>query len=63
MTLIEKIIANRSKFNQVKPGDIVDIEIDARAARDFGGPNVVKNILENNLSIDDPAKTFFTFDT
>lgn len=63
MTLIEKIIANRSKFDQVKPGDIVDIEIDARAARDFGGPNVVKNILENNLSIDDPAKTFFTFDT
>ena len=63
MTFIEKIITNRSKFDQVKPGDIVDIEIDARAARDFGGPNVVKNILDNNLSIDDPTKTFFTFDT
>ncbi|MEN8119242.1 MAG: aconitase/3-isopropylmalate dehydratase large subunit family protein [Bacteroidota bacterium] len=63
MTLLEKIITNRSKFEQVKPGDIVDIEIDARAARDFGGPNVVKNILDNNLSIDDPTKTFFTFDT
>ena len=63
MTLIEKIIANHSKFDKVKPGDIVDIEIDARAARDFGGPNVVKNILDNNLSIDDPSKTFFTFDT
>ncbi len=63
MTLIEKIIANHSKFDTVKPGDIVDIEIDARAARDFGGPNVVKNILDNNLSIDDPSKTFFTFDT
>ena len=63
MTLIEKIITNHSKFDKVKPGDIVDIEIDARAARDFGGPNVVKNIIENNLSIDDPEKTFFTFDT
>jgi homoaconitase/3-isopropylmalate dehydratase large subunit len=63
MTLIEKIIANHSKFDFVKPGDIVDIEIDARAARDFGGPNMVKNIIENKLSIDDPKKTFFTFDT
>jgi homoaconitate hydratase family protein/3-isopropylmalate dehydratase small subunit len=63
MTLIEKIIANHSKFDTVKPGDIVDIEIDARAARDFGGPNVVKNIIDNNLTIDDPSKTFFTFDT
>ncbi|RLD76304.1 MAG: homoaconitate hydratase, partial [Bacteroidetes bacterium] len=63
MTLIEKIIANHSKFDKVNPGDIVDIEIDVRAARDFGGPNVVKNIIDNNLSIDDPSKTFFTFDT
>lgn len=63
MNLIEKIIANHSKFDMVKPGDIVDIEIDARAARDFGGPNVVKNMEDNNLEIDDPSKTFFTFDT
>ena len=63
MNLIEKIIANHSKFDQVKPGDIVDIEIDARAARDFGGPNVVKNMEENNLTLDDPSKTLFTFDT
>jgi homoaconitate hydratase family protein/3-isopropylmalate dehydratase small subunit len=63
MTIIEKIIANHSKFDKVKPGDIVDIEIDARAARDFGGPNVVKHIEENNLSIDDVSKTLFTFDT
>jgi len=63
MNLIEKIIANHSKFDTVKPGDIVDIEIDARAARDFGGPNVVKNMEENNLSLDDPSKTLFTFDT
>ncbi|MCD4734466.1 MAG: hypothetical protein K8R53_00350, partial [Bacteroidales bacterium] len=63
MNLIEKIIANHSKFDVVKPGDIVDIEIDARAARDFGGPNVVKHIEKNNLTIDDVNKTLFTFDT
>ncbi|MCB2222338.1 MAG: 3-isopropylmalate dehydratase large subunit [Bacteroidetes bacterium] len=63
MTILEKIIANHSKFNTVKPGDIVDIFIDARAARDFGGANVVKHIEDNNLKIDDVNKTYFTFDT
>jgi len=63
MNIIEKIIANHSKNKQVKPGDIVDITIDARVARDFGGPNVIKNIEENGLIIDDVSKTFFTFDT
>ena len=63
MTIIEKIITNHSKNDFVKPGDIVDVEIDTRVARDFGGPNVVKNIRDHNLSIDDPSKTFFTFDT
>ncbi len=62
MTLIEKIIARHTKFTSVKPGDIVDVEWDVRAARDFGGANVVKNIRDNNLEIDDPSKTFFTFD-
>ncbi|UCE07326.1 MAG: 3-isopropylmalate dehydratase large subunit, partial [bacterium] len=60
-TIIEKIIeAHNGKA--VKPGDIVDVEIDARVARDFGGANVVKNIHDNNLGINDPDKTFFTFD-
>ncbi len=63
MTIIEKIIANHSKFDTVKPGDIVDIFIDARAARDFGGANVIKHIEKHNLSLDDTSKTFFTFDT
>lgn len=63
MNIIEKIIANHSKYDTVKPGDIVDIEIDARAARDFGGPNVVKNMIDNNLPLDDASKTIFTFDT
>jgi homoaconitate hydratase family protein/3-isopropylmalate dehydratase small subunit len=63
MTLIEKILANHSKYERVKAGEIVDIEIDARAARDFGGANVVKNMQDNGLSVKDPDKTFFTFDT
>ena len=63
LTLIEKILANHSDKEIVKPGEIIDVEIDVRAARDFGGPNVVKNIEDYNLSIDDPSKTFFTFDT
>ena len=44
MTMLEKILANHSKYEFVKPGDIVDIEIDARIARDFGGANVVNVI-------------------
>jgi len=62
MTIIEKIIANHSKYDTVKPGDIVDIFIDARVARDFGGANVVKNIQNTGLKVDDPSRTFFTFD-
>lgn len=62
MTILEKIIALHSKYDHVKPGDIVDVSIDARVARDFGGANVVKNLKDNGLNVDDPAKTFFTFD-
>jgi len=62
MTLIEKIITNHSNQTVVRPGDIVDVSIDARVARDFGGASVVKNLQEKSLGIDDPSKTFFTFD-
>src|SRR5664279_4687569 len=62
MNIIEKIIANHSGVESVKPGDIVDVAIDTRVARDFGGANVVKNIVDNGLGINDPTKTFFTFD-
>ncbi len=62
MNIIEKIIAAHSNQTSIKPGDIVDVIIDTRAARDFGGANVVKNLLDNGLSVDDPAKTIFTFD-
>lgn len=62
MNLIEKIIASHSNQKIVKPGDIVDVLIDTRAARDFGGANVVKNLLDNGLTVQDPSKTIFTFD-
>ena len=63
MTIIEKIIANHSEKEKVYPGEIVNMVIDVRIARDFGGPNVAKNIEDYGLGIDDPSKTFFTFDT
>jgi 3-isopropylmalate/(R)-2-methylmalate dehydratase large subunit len=62
MTIIEQIIAAHSNQKVVKPGDIVDVFIDTRAARDFGGANVVKNLLDNGLTVKDPSKTIFTFD-
>ena len=63
MTIIEKIITNHSSADKVVAGEIVDVEIDARVARDFGGANVVKNLINNGLTIENPQKTFFTFDT
>lgn len=62
MTLLEKILAVHSGSAEVHPGEIVDIFIDCRVARDFGGANVVKNIKDFKLSVDDPSRTFFTFD-
>ncbi len=62
LTLIEKILAKHTRDNVATAGSIVDILIDVRAARDFGGANVVKNLEDNGLTVDDPARTFFTFD-
>jgi 3-isopropylmalate/(R)-2-methylmalate dehydratase large subunit len=62
MTLLEKILAAHSDKKVIYPGEIVDIDIDCRAARDFGGANVVKNLEHFSLDISDPARTFFTFD-
>lgn len=62
MTLLEKILSSHSRKETVKPGEITDVQIDVRAARDFGGANVVKKLIDSSLSVDDPAKTFFTFD-
>ncbi len=60
-TLIEKIITGHSG-KSAKAGDVVDLVIDARVARDFGGANVVKNIRDNGLPVAEPGQTFFTFD-
>ena len=60
-TIMEKIAAAHAGRG-VRAGDVVDVEIDARLARDFGGANVVKHIEDNGLGIDDPRRTYFTFD-
>jgi 3-isopropylmalate dehydratase small subunit len=60
-TIIQKIFENHSK-DIANVGDIIDVDVDIRIARDFGGVNVIKNLKENNLTLDDPKKTFFTFD-
>jgi 3-isopropylmalate/(R)-2-methylmalate dehydratase large subunit len=60
-TIIQKIFETHSQ-SIARVDDIIDINIDVRVARDFGGANVVKHLEEHNLSIDDPKKTFFTFD-
>ncbi|MDR3046628.1 MAG: 3-isopropylmalate dehydratase large subunit [Bacteroidales bacterium] len=62
LTFIEKIISQHSGNKNIKPDDIVDVAIDCRAARDFGGANVVKNLIDHALEIEDPSKTYFTFD-
>jgi 3-isopropylmalate/(R)-2-methylmalate dehydratase large subunit len=62
MTLLEKILAVHSGHTVVHPDEIVDVEIDARVARDFGGANVVKNLRDYSLGIENPGKTLFTFD-
>ncbi len=43
LTLIEKIISMHCD-RDVTPGATVDMRVDVRAARDFGGANVVKNL-------------------
>lgn len=62
MTVIEKILASHADYEIVEPGAIIDVEIDARVARDFGGANVVRHMRDFGLSLEDPSKTFFTFD-
>jgi len=62
-TIIEKIIQAHTA-DEVSAGKIVWMDLDVRTARDFGGPNVVKNYeREYGASpLADPEKTFFTFD-
>ncbi|MGB7295288.1 MAG: aconitase/3-isopropylmalate dehydratase large subunit family protein [Candidatus Aminicenantales bacterium] len=62
-TVIEKIIQAHTA-DEVAPGKIVWMDLDIRSARDFGGPNVVKNYEREyaGLPLADKARTFFTFD-
>jgi 3-isopropylmalate dehydratase small subunit len=62
MTIIEKILASHAGKENVVPGDIVDMVVDLRLARDFGGAGVIRNLEANNLGIADSNRTFFTFD-
>ncbi len=60
-TLIEKILAAHTT-DEVAPGSMVELGIDVRAARDFGGASVVAHLEEHALGVADPGRTFFTFD-
>ena len=62
-TIIEKIIQAHTR-DAAAPGKIVWLDLDILSARDFGGPNVVKNYEREygDTPLADPAKTFFTFD-
>jgi 3-isopropylmalate/(R)-2-methylmalate dehydratase large subunit len=62
MNTIEKILAKHANKSVVKADEIIDVFIDTRAARDFGGANVVKNLLDAGLKVNDPKLTVFTFD-
>lgn len=61
-TIIEKILLAHSDIKEVKPGDIIDVHIDVRAARDFGGANVISHLEKCGLDVEDAQKTCFTFD-
>ncbi len=63
MTVIEKIIRRHTQ-QDVRPGEIVWMDLDVQSARDFGGPNVVKHFETEyeGEGVANPAKTFFTFD-
>ena len=64
MTVIEKIIAAHTR-GPAAPGAIVWMDLDVRSARDFGGANVVRNLVREygeDVPVADPSRTFFTFD-
>ncbi len=61
MTIIEKIIGNHGS-HEARAGDIVNLRVDARLARDFGGASVVNNLQTHDLAVHDPERTYFTFD-
>ena len=60
-TIIQKIFETHSNTT-AQIDDIINVTIDVRVARDFGGANVIKHLEKHNLSVHDPKHTFFTFD-
>ncbi|MCK4359005.1 MAG: 3-isopropylmalate dehydratase large subunit [Candidatus Cloacimonetes bacterium] len=62
-TIVEKIIQSHSD-EEVEAGKIVWMKIDIRTARDFGGPNVVKNLDKYypEEQLPDIKNILFTFD-
>ncbi|MGC9781695.1 MAG: 3-isopropylmalate dehydratase large subunit [Candidatus Heimdallarchaeota archaeon] len=63
-TVIEKIFSTHSK-DEVKPGNIIWLDLDVRSARDFAGANVVMNLekyYQDEEKFEDKEKTVFTFD-
>jgi 3-isopropylmalate/(R)-2-methylmalate dehydratase large subunit len=62
MTTIEKILTHHSTYDVVRPGEIINTHIDLRISRDLGGINLVKQFKENNLTLANAERTFFTFD-
>ncbi len=62
-TIVEKIFEKHTR-EKVEPGKIVWLELDVITAREFGGPNVVKNILDEfgEPKVAKKDSTFFTFD-
>lgn len=62
-TVIQEIIQSHTR-DEADPGKIVWMGLDIRSARDFGGPNVVRNFEREygESPVHDNTKTFFTFD-
>ncbi len=63
MTVIEKIFSRHTQ-EEVAPGRIVWIDLDVISARDFAGPNVVKNYRKyyGDTPVVDRERVLFTFD-
>ena len=56
--ILQKIFESHSP-SMADVDDIIDVSIDVRVARDFGGANVVKHLEEKNLPLDDPKNVFY----
>jgi len=64
-TIVEKIFSKHCGGKDINPGETIWLDIDVRSARDFGGPNVIKNLEKYfpENPIISKERTIFTFDT